>query len=378
MALIKCPNCSNDVSDKAVVCPSCGFSIAKDPSQSSIPVCSDCGTPIKSGATSCEKCGCPIDVSLSEDSNSNSDIKISNDDHETSKKKKSKKNLIVLLVLILVVGIGFAVFYFSMHDSITYNKAVASYNLKDFETALNYFNTISDYEDASSYIKKCEYEISTEGMFLRALATGLEDRWEISNSTGDQSMTTDTWRALIDAEYEKVKDYKSAQFNDSKLASYAKQYIKLLEDASKVIKYYGSNETTFWNQYNPIYQDRCLVLKQINSKYTIPVSEENQSQLNDLVTEGELVAELRKILKAVKFKKVSDDYGWKQYEAIVENTSKTEFPYFSFDINLVGKDGTIVETTSSYTENWKVGQKNRFTFSTNAKFDRIEVYSCEY
>ncbi len=415
MALIKCPNCENEVSDKAVACPNCGCAISPNVETTSQRVCGECGAPLKEGALACEKCGCPIDLPQSDDNPSKEQTASKHDNDSKPKKKRSKKIVIIPLVVLICVGIGVAAFFFITKDSRTYSEAVALFDAKDYEAALNEFNqiadykdsenyikdceyklatdlfkandfqsalekfkTISDYKDSDKYIKKCEFELSVEGRFLRALATGLEKRWKISDKTEGQTLDSATWKTLIDAEYDEIKEFKNAKFKDQKLAGYATTYIELLEDASKVIKYAGQNETTFWNQYNPIYQDRCTVLKKIVEKYTVPVSAGKKSTLDDLVTEGELVDELRKIMDATEFKKVSDSYGWKEYEAIVTNTSSTEFPWFSFDINLVGKDGTVVETVSAYTENWQVGQRNRFTFSTDASFDKIEVHSCNY
>jgi hypothetical protein len=36
MALVKCPECSKDISDQAVCCPSCGYRLRPDPAVSEI------------------------------------------------------------------------------------------------------------------------------------------------------------------------------------------------------------------------------------------------------------------------------------------------------------------------------------------------------
>lgn len=53
MAMISCPECGKEVSDKAVSCPSCGFGIA------SIKRCAECGEILKPENKTCPKCGCP-------------------------------------------------------------------------------------------------------------------------------------------------------------------------------------------------------------------------------------------------------------------------------------------------------------------------------
>lgn len=56
MAMIQCPNCGKDVSDKAQRCVHCGYTLKEAPP----PVCPECGTELEEGATVCKKCGCPI------------------------------------------------------------------------------------------------------------------------------------------------------------------------------------------------------------------------------------------------------------------------------------------------------------------------------
>lgn len=61
MALIKCPNCDKDISDKAKSCPHCGHipvtPAAIDPKPL---ICEDCGTEIPEGVEVCPNCGCPV------------------------------------------------------------------------------------------------------------------------------------------------------------------------------------------------------------------------------------------------------------------------------------------------------------------------------
>lgn len=53
MALIKCPECGREVSDKATACPHCGFNIAN------LNHCEECNAIISESEASCPECGCP-------------------------------------------------------------------------------------------------------------------------------------------------------------------------------------------------------------------------------------------------------------------------------------------------------------------------------
>ena len=63
MALTKCIECGQMVSDKATSCPHCGAPIVKTI------VCEDCGTEIPEGTKTCPTCGCPIEHARTASSN---------------------------------------------------------------------------------------------------------------------------------------------------------------------------------------------------------------------------------------------------------------------------------------------------------------------
>lgn len=56
MAMIKCPKCNKEISDKAIRCIHCDNSLIKEQKN----VCEECGSPIKNDEKFCSKCGCPV------------------------------------------------------------------------------------------------------------------------------------------------------------------------------------------------------------------------------------------------------------------------------------------------------------------------------
>ena len=83
MALIKCPNCGEEISDKAQKCPKCGYVLEK---KTITKVCEECGTELENGAKICPKCGCPVPLS-----------------DEEKKKKKKKKTILIITSIIMVI-----------------------------------------------------------------------------------------------------------------------------------------------------------------------------------------------------------------------------------------------------------------------------------
>lgn len=77
MALIKCPECGKEVSDNAVNCPNCGFSLNSTSNQK---FCKHCGEKIDKDCIICPKCGKQVEefgnternIVINNTSNSNS------------------------------------------------------------------------------------------------------------------------------------------------------------------------------------------------------------------------------------------------------------------------------------------------------------------
>ena len=56
MAIIKCPKCNKDISDKSLKCINCGYILKEEKPM----FCSDCGAKINKGDNECSNCGCPV------------------------------------------------------------------------------------------------------------------------------------------------------------------------------------------------------------------------------------------------------------------------------------------------------------------------------
>lgn len=61
MALINCPECGTEISDKAAACIKCGYPLASQPAvEKEKPKCPECGAEVSEGASECGKCGYPL------------------------------------------------------------------------------------------------------------------------------------------------------------------------------------------------------------------------------------------------------------------------------------------------------------------------------
>lgn len=90
MALMKCPECGNEVSDKAAVCPNCGVAIAPTISSEQeikTEICPECGSEIDFATKICKNCGYnPVKVAK-------------------EKSRKKKKMIAIVLCILVVIAI---------------------------------------------------------------------------------------------------------------------------------------------------------------------------------------------------------------------------------------------------------------------------------
>ena len=60
MAMIVCPQCGEQVSEKAKKCVHCGAILIPEEKKR----CTECGAELEEGMTECPNCGCPVDDTL--------------------------------------------------------------------------------------------------------------------------------------------------------------------------------------------------------------------------------------------------------------------------------------------------------------------------
>ncbi len=211
--------------------------------------------------------------------------------------------------------------------------------------------------------------------FKDDLTKGLSARWEISSKQKD---TVDLYEKCIEAEYDILSKYKEEAFEDKELGELAKSYIDILEKSKQTLKYFNDDEKWVAN-WDSIYKDRLEILFDLNDKLDLQFSKESdKEEFNGLLSEGQLVKDVRNFINTTKFKKTKSDYGWNTYSAVVENTTDQNFSYFSFEIKLLDKDGVTIETQYASTDNWNSGDKAKFYFETNSKFKTLKIEQCNY
>ena len=167
-----------------------------------------------------------------------------------------------------------------------------------------------------------EGEPLNEEDFYKSLSTGLENRWKLTLADeGNDFVSEEDWSNYFNAEYDEISKFADANFNNSEIADLAKHYVEVIEQSKKCLPYLN---TDFWESkyVNGVYHDRAETLYKINSIKPIIVTEEFQSTLQNILTEGEVINVVKDMIDNVQFELVSDEYGW-------ENLSKNWSKYFA-------------------------------------------------
>lgn len=141
MALMKCPNCGQTISDKAIFCPHCKH---RNADVSAIDaVCPECGTQFTSEQSFCPACGCPKSMN-------------------TPEKKRHKGIIITAIILPIVIIIGFlgafaidkgkAAVYYDHLETVTYKMLDGAANAESAGNLIKsvWYNAIYEKRDAAT------------------------------------------------------------------------------------------------------------------------------------------------------------------------------------------------------------------------------------
>lgn len=122
MALVKCPECGKEISDKADECVHCGFVLRVQDIKTETIICPECGVELKKGVSVCGECGCPVI-------------------NQKKKQLKPNKKIIITLLLILgIVAIAFAINFF-MVNSDPVKKYISLFNSNEVEEAMSVYDS---------------------------------------------------------------------------------------------------------------------------------------------------------------------------------------------------------------------------------------------
>lgn len=121
MAIIKCPECGQEISDKAKKCIHCGKVFIEEETPEEIR-CTECGAILSDNDEICPNCGCPVER-MDKSTDKPQEVRVSS----ISVGSKTKQ-LIIAVVIVLAICIGGAVGYKIYSDNKAEQDYITAYN----------------------------------------------------------------------------------------------------------------------------------------------------------------------------------------------------------------------------------------------------------
>lgn len=337
MALIKCPECGKEISDKAEKCPHCGYPIEE------------------------------IENTVENETGSKQEGSDSNKEVPKKKKPLNKKIIIVVSAIIGVAVVGFGAYMATTADARTYKQAKELYDEKNYREAVEKFKKIEDYKNSKDLIKKCEYNLSPDGQFLITFVDGLEERWDFSNKDNSNLSEKEVYEKNAHIELDKLEKL-DTNFTDEKLATYYQNYYDALYTSLKALDYYTVDYNQYSVNWNEAYKQRCVLIRDIFNEYNLKVNKKHQKTLDEFIKSASVVDAERKLESQVEdmmsqFTIAHEVDEWENvtYKITGTNTTEFTFDYFYSDVNILNANGTIIATTQiNQIESWEPGQQAIF------------------
>lgn len=165
MALIKCPNCGKEISNRAATCFGCGYQLIGEPEpEYENGKCQDCGQELEEGAMICPNCGCPIKESPKENKTEtgNSEAETGQGTEYLLTKKKgrlSKKCLIIIIAVVVAVAVAGVIIGISVSKTRKEQalQAQQEYASLMVSTIYSIFDGVTDAEDCGNLVKRVWY-----------------------------------------------------------------------------------------------------------------------------------------------------------------------------------------------------------------------------
>lgn len=154
MAMTTCPNCGEQISDKAKKCVHCGTVFVPEEKK----YCPDCGAELEAEMDICSKCGCPIE-NIVETENAPQQVEVTG----VKITKKSKKIILIATIAVIVAAIITAIGVQTHKKNVEEKaKAEAQKKSEEYGTTLNeaahsMLSGAGDAEVCGNLIKKVWY-----------------------------------------------------------------------------------------------------------------------------------------------------------------------------------------------------------------------------
>lgn len=155
MALVKCPECGKEISDKAKACIHCGYEPEGDVE---LIVCEECGKEVPIHSKECLNCGCPV---KQEEYNP-----IINNNIISNLKRIKKITIPIVALTILLLSVSVVTYNIKViqpkkiaeQNKITYNEAIDLLEKGKYDEGKELLETIPEYDDVPTILEQIKWE----------------------------------------------------------------------------------------------------------------------------------------------------------------------------------------------------------------------------
>lgn len=170
--------------------------------------------------------------------------------------------------------------------------------------------------------------------------------------------------------------YKDSEFDSPELKKISTDYLSALDKQEDALKYYVNDYTKYEKLWSEGYNERSVLLSTLVEKFGAKINEKSFTELKQnaqIIKENdEIKQKIDEMVKGINFEKVKEEYGWKDYEVVVQNTTDVDFEDFYLDVKLIDSDGVIVESNIVSSGSWKKDKKVKLDFTTDKNFEKLE------
>ena len=222
--------------------------------------------------------------------------------------------------------------------------------------------------------------------FITSLATGLDERWKVTDLKNYDEREIGDYKSYIDYELIEIEQYKNRKFKNPKLKRLANKYINVQKNERKSIENQNFVDSTFVSEWNQYQNKRFELLLDINSIVGIPVQDKNS--LDSILRSGKAVKEFNRVygilvntfdkknFVAETVSGVSENE--KRYIGNFENTTGHDITHIYIEILYYDEDDRPYLGRSFEPEDtWKNRTKKSFEFSipdSDTQFKYFKVF----
>ena len=253
MAMTTCPNCGEQISDKAKKCVHCGTLLVPEEKK----CCPDCGAELEEGMDTCPKCGCPIE-NIIEIEKTPQQVEVTG----VKITKKSKKIIVIATIAVIVAAIITAIGVQTHKNNVAAKAAEAQKQSEEYGTNLNMaaysmLSGASDAETCGNLIKQVWYNAIYEksdsktdkytkpkGYYVSDFNDALQNLFSdssFSSQIADINDNKDTVNSLMKKLKNPPEEYKDAYESLSKLYDVYISLTNLATDPTGSLQTYSQN-----------------------------------------------------------------------------------------------------------------------------------------